>query len=73
MAHPLMPYAALPVLFHDDDLIVINKPPGLLVHRSSIDRQATEFALQLMRDQVARMVYPVHRLDRATSGALIFA
>jgi tRNA pseudouridine65 synthase len=63
----------LPVLFQDDDLIVVNKPSGLLVHRSSIDRQATEFALQLVRDQVGQMVYPVHRLDRPTSGALIFA
>lgn len=63
----------LPVLYQDDDLIVINKPSGLLVHRSSIDRQATEFALQQVRDQAGRMVYPVHRLDRATSGALIFA
>lgn len=63
----------LPVLYQDNDLIVINKPSGLLVHRSSIDRQATEFALQMVRDQAGRMVYPVHRLDRATSGALIFA
>lgn len=63
----------LPVLYQDNDLIVINKPSGLLVHRSLIDRQATRFAMQLVRDQVGRLVYPVHRLDRATSGALIFA
>lgn len=63
----------LPILFQDDDLVVINKPSGLLVHRSAIDRQATEFALQMVRDQLGQRVYPVHRLDRPTSGALIFA
>lgn len=64
---------ALPILYQDDDLVVVNKTSGLLVHRSAIDRHAREFALQTVRDQIGRAVYPVHRLDRATSGALIFA
>lgn len=63
----------LPILFQDDQIVVVNKPAGLLVHRSSIDRQATEFALQIVRDQLGRRLFPVHRLDRPTSGALIFA
>ncbi len=63
----------LPILYQDAHLIVVNKPSGLLVHRSAIDRSAREFALQTVRDQVGMTVYPVHRLDRATSGALIFA
>lgn len=63
----------LPILFQDEHLVVVNKSSGLLVHRSAIDRHATEFALQTVRDQIGRSVYPVHRLDRATSGALIFA
>jgi tRNA pseudouridine65 synthase len=63
----------LPILYQDNDLVVVNKCSGLLVHRSAIDRHATEFALQTVRDQIGKMVYPVHRLDRATSGALIFA
>lgn len=54
-------------------MVVVNKSSGLLVHRSAIDRHATEFALQTVRDQIGRSVYPVHRLDRPTSGALIFA
>lgn len=53
--------------------MAVNKPSGLLVHRSPIDPTAREFALQLTRDQLGRAVYPVHRLDRATSGALVFA
>jgi tRNA pseudouridine65 synthase len=63
----------LPILFQDKDLVVVNKRSGLLVHRSAIDRHATEFALQTVRDQIGKTVYPVHRLDRATSGALVFA
>lgn len=63
----------LPILYQDNDLVVVNKNAGLLVHRSSIDRHAEVFALQTVRDQMRRFVFPVHRLDRSTSGALIFA
>lgn len=63
----------LPILFQDADLVVVNKASGLLVHRSAIDSTATAFALQTVRDQLGRKVYPVHRLDRPTSGALVFA
>jgi tRNA pseudouridine65 synthase len=63
----------LPILFRDDALVVINKPSGLLVHRSPIDRHETRFAVQLLRDQLGRRVHPVHRLDKGTSGALAFA
>ena len=52
---------------------VINKPSGLLVHRSNIDRHETLFALQILRDQIGQHVYPVHRLDKPTSGLLLFA
>ena len=60
------------ILYQDDDLLVADKPPGLLVHRSreSSDRV---FLLQMLRDQVGRYLYPVHRLDRAASGAIAFA
>ncbi|MFV8817607.1 tRNA pseudouridine(65) synthase TruC [Haliea sp. E17] len=63
----------LPVLYQDDYLVAVDKPSGLLVHRSPIDRHETRFALQLVRDQVGRRVYPVHRLDKPTSGVLLFA
>ena len=61
----------LEVLFEDDFLVAITKPSGLSVHRGW-DRQGP-FALQLTRDQIGRRVFPVHRLDRPTSGVLIFA
>jgi len=63
----------LPVLYQDDMVVVVNKPSGLLVHRSPIDRHETRFAVQLLRDQLGRLVHPVHRLDKGTSGALAFA
>jgi tRNA pseudouridine65 synthase len=63
----------LPILYRDDRMVVVDKPSGLLVHRSPIDRHEIRFALQIVRDQLGRRVYPVHRLDKGTSGALVFA
>ncbi|OWY25562.1 pseudouridylate synthase [Sphingobacteriales bacterium UPWRP_1] len=64
---------SLPVLFCDDFYIAVNKPNGLLVHKTRIAADATEFALQMVRNQTGRQVYPAHRLDRGTSGVLVFA
>ena len=62
-----------PIIYRDTELVAVNKPSGLLVHRSNIDRRETRFALQMVRDQVGQHVYPVHRLDKPTSGVLVFA
>lgn len=62
----------LEILHRDDYLVAIHKPAGLLVHRSMIDRHEQRFAVQLLRDQLGRHVYPVHRLDKGTSGILLF-
>lgn len=62
----------LNILYRDDDVVAIDKPCNLLVHRTRISRDHV-FALQLLRDQLGQYVYPVHRLDRPTSGALLFA
>jgi len=61
----------LPILFQDEHLVAIHKPPGILVHRSPISRDRV-FVLQTLRNQIGQRVYPVHRLDRATSGVLLF-
>lgn len=61
----------LEILYEDDDLIAINKPHGLLVHRSRIAKDAKEFALQMVRNQIGQHVYLAHRLDRKTSGVLL--
>jgi tRNA pseudouridine65 synthase len=65
--------AMLPILYRDPQLIAIHKPSNLLVHRSELDRHETRFAIQLLRDQIGQRVYPVHRLDKGTSGVLLFA
>jgi tRNA pseudouridine65 synthase len=63
----------LDIIYRDEQLIAINKPHGLLVHRSKIANDAAVFALQLLRDQIGQRVYPVHRIDRKTGGVLLFA
>lgn len=63
----------LDILYRDHRVVAIAKPSGLLVHRSTIDRHETRFAVQLLRDQIGRRVHPVHRLDKGTSGVLLFA
>nr|WP_246046976.1 tRNA pseudouridine(65) synthase TruC [Colwellia ponticola] len=63
----------LDILYQDEFMVAVNKPAGLFVHRSYMDRDEIYFALQLVRDQIGQYVYPVHRLDRPTSGVLLFA
>lgn len=61
-------------IYRDEWLLAVHKPAGLLVHRSPIDRHETEFALQYARAlNGGEHVYPIHRLDRPTSGVLLFA
>ena len=61
------------ILYSDDDYIAINKPTGYIVHRSPIARNASLVVLQLLRDQLGQKVFPIHRIDRKTSGVLLFA
>lgn len=68
---PAQPPSAIDVLYHDDAIVVVDKPSGLSVHRG--DDQGATFALNLTRNAIGQWVYPVHRLDRATSGVLVFA
>lgn len=63
----------LEILYKDEYLVAVDKPAGLFVHRSFMDKNEIYFALQLLRDQIGQYVYPVHRLDRPTSGVLLFA
>lgn len=63
----------LEILFQDEYIVAINKPRDLLVHKSFIASDIQEYAIQILRDQIGQYVYPVHRLDRKTSGVLLFA
>ncbi|VEJ22207.1 tRNA pseudouridine(65) synthase TruC [Neisseria animaloris] len=63
----------LEIIYRNAYCIAVNKPAGMLVHRSWLDSRETQFVMQTLRDQIGRHVYPVHRLDRPTSGVLLFA
>lgn len=63
----------LEIIYQDENLVAINKPHGLLVHRTKMATDAKIFALQELRNQLGQLVFPVHRLDRKTSGVLVFA
>lgn len=63
----------LKILYQDQYLVAVDKPAGMLVHRSFLDKHETRFVMQTLRDQLGQHVYPVHRLDRPTSGVLLFA
>ncbi len=63
----------LDIIFQDEYLVAVNKPAGMLVHRSWLDKHETQFVMQTLRDQISQYVFPLHRLDRPTSGVLIFA
>ncbi|RMD98535.1 MAG: pseudouridylate synthase [Bacteroidetes bacterium] len=68
-----MPVPLLEIIYKDDHLVAINKPHGLLVHRSPIATDVDVFAVQLLRNQLGARVWPAHRLDRKTAGVLLFA
>lgn len=61
------------ILHLDDALVVANKPGGLLVHRTREASREREALLQTLAAQIGRFLYPVHRIDRAASGAVVFA
>lgn len=66
-------FPTLDILYEDAHLVVVNKPAQMLVHRTEIANGDRVFAVQCVRDQTGRHVWPVHRLDRGTSGVLVFA
>ncbi len=66
------PRLALPIVYQDPDFVAVDKPHGLLVHRTHLSG-SRDAALQRLRNQLGQRVYPVHRLDRPTSGVLLFA
>ena len=66
------PHETLDIVYQDEHLIAIQKPAGLLVHKSPIDRHEKRYAMKILRNQIGQWVYPVHRLDKPTSGLLLF-
>ena len=63
----------LEILYQDEICVAVNKPAGMLVHRTFLDHGETVFVMQLLRDRLGCKVYPIHRIDKPTSGVLLFA
>lgn len=61
------------IIYQDEHYVAINKPSGLLVHPTIIDKHEKTVAMKLLRNQLGKRVYVVHRLDKPTSGILLFA
>ncbi|WP_301003813.1 pseudouridine synthase [Arsukibacterium sp.] len=72
-ARPFELTAPLKILYQDQHIVAVDKPSGMLVHRSFLDKHETVFVMQTLRDMLGQHVFPVHRLDRPTSGVLLFA
>ncbi|HEX7466398.1 MAG TPA: RluA family pseudouridine synthase [Usitatibacter sp.] len=66
------PHFKMPILFEDEALMAIDKPPGIAVHGGSGVAHGVIESLRSMRPQ-ARFLELVHRLDRETSGVLLIA
>jgi len=65
--------AAIDVVHEDEHLLAVNKPAGLLVHRSKIAIDEDDFLIDRVQKQLGTPVFLAHRLDRATSGVLLLA
>jgi tRNA pseudouridine65 synthase len=61
----------IPVLFLDEGMVVVDKPAGVAVHRGWARER--DVLTERLRTQLGRAVFPVHRLDRGTSGVLVLA
>jgi tRNA pseudouridine65 synthase len=60
------------ILYEDDEVIAVLKPAGIFVHRTSFSPEK-KVLLQTVRDLIGTKLWPIHRLDRATSGVILFA
>jgi tRNA pseudouridine65 synthase len=65
--------APIDILYADEWLLAANKPAGLLVHRSGIAADETDFLLERLLAQAGSPLFLAHRLDRATSGVVLLA
>ena len=61
----------IPLIYQDEHIAIVHKPVGLMVHKSPIGRDH-QFLLQMLRDKIGTWVYPIHRIDRPTSGLVCF-
>lgn len=67
------PEIKVPILFEDEDILIVNKPPFMMVHPWRGGPRGEPSLMNVVKEQTGHYLYPVHRLDRQTSGAVLFA
>lgn len=66
-------FAPFTILFEDEFFVAINKPSGIMVHRTGLSEDKV-FVAPLLQEQLGGIkVFPTHRIDRGSSGVLVFA
>ncbi|MHB2021078.1 MAG: RluA family pseudouridine synthase [Candidatus Xenobia bacterium] len=70
--HPDVHALSLSWIYRDEVLVAVDKPSGMLVHRS-VGARDPVVVMTWVRDQTGAYVYPIHRIDRATSGLVLLA
>lgn len=71
MKQPAIP--PLHILYEDEWIVVVDKPAGQLVHPANEPQEGDQVTMKILRDQIGQHVYTIHRLDRPTTGVLLFA
>ncbi len=61
----------LEIIYHDEHMVAVNKPSGLMIHPSKMAGGESDFVVTRLKEQLSAKIYTVHRLDRKTSGILI--
>lgn len=72
LVHPDVFGLSISIVYQDDALVIVHKPAGMLVHRSPGARDPV-VVMTFVRDVLGCHAWPVHRLDRATSGLVLVA
>lgn len=68
----VMSQPPLQILYQDEWLVAIDKPAGYLVHPARDPHEDDLVAMKILRDQIGQRVHTIHRIDRPTSGVLLF-
>ena len=63
----------LNIIYQDDWLIAVDKPAGYLVHPADQPQEGDLVTMKILRDQIEQHVYNIHRIDRPTTGVLLFS
>jgi tRNA pseudouridine65 synthase len=67
-----LPEEPLNILYQDEWFVAVDKPAGQLVHPADVPQEDDQVTMKILRDQIGKLVYNIHRIDRPTTGVLLF-